>query len=54
RMKLAKQYLIETNKSISQIADLVGYSSPAAFTRSFIQTFGYSPRKFREISETKT
>lgn len=30
RMKLAKQYLIETNKSISQIADLVGYSSPAA------------------------
>ncbi len=40
RMKLAKQYLMETNKSISQIADLVGYSSPAAFTRSFIQTFG--------------
>lgn len=54
RMKLANQYLIETNKSISQISDLVGYSSPAAFTRSFIQTFGYSPRKFREISETKT
>ena len=53
RMKLANQYLIETNKSISQISDLVGYSSPAAFTRSFIQTFGYSPRKFREISETK-
>lgn len=54
RMKLANQYLIETNKSISQISDLVGYSSPAAFTRSFIQTFGYCPRKFREISETKT
>jgi len=53
RMKLANQFLIETNNSISQIADLVGYSSPAAFTRSFIQTFGYSPRKFREISETK-
>ncbi|SSR43900.1 AraC-type DNA-binding domain-containing protein [Acinetobacter baumannii] len=26
RMKLANQYLIETNKSISQISDLVGYS----------------------------
>lgn len=45
RMKLANQYLIETNNSISQIADLVGYSSPAAFTRSFIQTYGYSPKK---------
>ncbi|MDV5210974.1 AraC family transcriptional regulator [Acinetobacter baumannii] len=31
------------------MADLVGYSSPAAFTRSFIQTFGYSPRKFRNF-----
>ncbi len=53
RMKLANQYLIETNNSISQIADLVGYSSPAAFTRSFIQTYGYSPKNLEKCRKLK-
>lgn len=47
RMKLACQLLTETDKNIAQVSELVGYSSQAAFTRTFTQTFGYSPKVFR-------
>lgn len=50
RMKLASQLLKETDKSIYQVAELVGYSSQAAFTRAFTQTFGCAPKIFREVS----
>ncbi|PTV44513.1 AraC family transcriptional regulator [Acinetobacter oleivorans] len=53
RMKLAVKYLTESNNTVSQVAELVGYSSQAAFTRAFVQTFGCSPKKFLEHSINK-
>ena len=47
RMKLACQLLKETDKNIAQIAELVGYSSQAAFSRAFAQSFGCAPKTFR-------
>ena len=48
RMRLASELLLTTQKSIFHIAELVGYSSQAAFSRVFSQTFNYSPSEFRE------
>ena len=48
RMRLASELLLTTQKSIFHIAELVGYSSQAAFSRVFAQTFNYSPSEFRE------
>lgn len=50
RMKLASELVKETDKSIFHIAESVGYSSQAAFTRAFTQTFGCAPKIFREVS----
>lgn len=47
RMRLAGRFLKETDKNIFQIAELVGYSSQAAFTRAFTQTYGCAPKVFR-------
>ena len=49
-MKLASELVKETDKSIFHIAESVGYSSQAAFTRAFTQTFGCAPKIFREVS----
>lgn len=50
RTKLAKQYLSNPRMRITDIADLLGYSSIAAFTRWHGQTFGTSPRVARQAS----
>ncbi|EOR06347.1 AraC family transcriptional regulator [Acinetobacter genomosp. 15BJ] len=47
RMKLASQLLKETDKNIAQVAECVGYSSQAAFSRAFAQRFGCAPKNFR-------
>ena len=47
RMKLASQLLKETDKNIAQVAECIGYSSQAAFSRAFAQRFGYAPKNFR-------
>lgn len=47
RMKLACQLLKETDKNIAQVAECVGYSSQAAFSRAFAQSFGCAPKTFR-------
>ncbi|NIE96033.1 AraC family transcriptional regulator [Acinetobacter sp. Tr-809] len=47
RMKLACQLLKETDKNVAQVAELVGYSSQAAFSRAFAQSFGCAPKVFR-------
>lgn len=47
RMKLASQLLKETDKNIAQVAECVGYSSQAAFSRAFVQRFGCAPKNFR-------
>ncbi|MBV6646086.1 MAG: helix-turn-helix transcriptional regulator [Cyclobacteriaceae bacterium] len=43
RLHLAKQYLSDTEKTVAEVADLLGYSSPQHFNGAFKKTFGYSP-----------
>jgi AraC-like DNA-binding protein len=47
RMQLASQKLRNTNASLAQIADSVGYTSEAAFSRAFKKTFGTAPAAWR-------
>lgn len=46
--ELAMRYLSETNLTIAQISDMLGFSSPASFSRAFAQwSGGLTPRQAR-------
>lgn len=47
RFDLARQFLAQSNMSLSDLALAVGYSSPANFTRAFKRLFGCTPRAWR-------
>jgi len=47
RMLLAKELLVERQKSISQVAAAVGYNAETAFNRAFKREFGTPPAKWR-------
>ncbi|MGN6342066.1 MAG: helix-turn-helix transcriptional regulator [Ginsengibacter sp.] len=47
RLELARDYLSDPNKSITDIADLLGYSSIQHFSSAFKKKFGQSPREVR-------
>ena len=47
RMQLATQYLTNPRMRITDIADMLGYSSIGAFTRLHAQVFGVQPRHAR-------
>jgi len=40
-------------RPVSEVAELVGFSGPAAFSRWFKQTFDCSPSQWREIQEDR-
>jgi AraC-like DNA-binding protein len=48
RGDLARQYLADSGLSISQIAWLLGYQEPSAFTHAFKRWTGRTPRLMRE------
>ena len=48
RMRDAVHYLIDTDIKVSEIAELIGYNSADHFSRVFRQTYGASPRAYRE------
>ncbi|MBD1551436.1 AraC family transcriptional regulator [Pseudomonas typographi] len=48
RIALAKDTLINSKRSIADIAQWVGYLSDSAFSTAFRRTVGCSPRQFRE------
>lgn len=48
RQKEAKSLLIHTNKSISEIAILVGFDSPSHFAKYFKKTENITPLKYRQ------
>ncbi len=50
RSHLAEQYLGNPNMRITDVADLLGYSSIGAFTRWHIQNYGIPPRDRRSAS----
>jgi AraC-like DNA-binding protein len=47
RMTMAAEWLRLTSRSISDIADQLGFSSVAIFSRAFHQHYGISPRAYR-------
>lgn len=47
RLECARQLLLESDASVSEIAATVGFSSAAHFTRAFNQRFGGSPKSLR-------
>lgn len=47
RLHLAARLLKTTRRTITQVADDVGYESDAAFSRAFKRTFGKSPARHR-------
>lgn len=47
RLELARDYLSDPNKSVTDIADLLGYSSIQHFSYAFKKKFGHSPRDMR-------
>jgi AraC-like DNA-binding protein len=47
RMQVATQKLRNTNASLAQIAEIVGYDSEAAFSRAFKKAFGAAPATWR-------
>ncbi|MCD9024014.1 AraC family transcriptional regulator [Cohnella silvisoli] len=49
RMEVAKQYLVTTRLSMTEIAEKVGYSSETYFQNLFKKTIGTSPGKYRSV-----
>ncbi len=49
RMKMAAQMLRETNRSISEIAQAVGYDSQSKFTEAFKAYFHVLPRDYKKV-----
>lgn len=47
RLKKARKQLVSTEKSISEIAYEVGFSSPPYFTKCFRDAYGVTPSEFR-------
>ena len=48
RLKAARDMLTTTERSVSEIAYEVGFSSPAYFTRCYREAFGETPSDLRE------
>jgi AraC-like DNA-binding protein len=53
RLTRAKNYLVETDLSISEIAGLVGYDDPDYFSRLFSDFFGMSARTCRKAESLR-
>jgi AraC family transcriptional regulator len=47
RVARAQALLAETDLSISEVSERVGYSSPSHFTKAFRQATGLAPRAYR-------
>lgn len=50
KKETAVKELIQTNRPIAEIADLLGFATPSMFTRSFKRWTGQSPREYRNNS----
>ena len=47
RLEMSKEMLKKTNKTISEIAYAVGFSTPSYFSTSFKNKFGISPKEYK-------
>ena len=48
RLKRSRELLLTTEKTISEVAYEVGFTSPAYFTRCYREAFGETPTEMRE------
>lgn len=53
RRELVMRYMENEHYSMSQIADLLGYSMPSSFTRWFAAQFGVAPARWRATQGTR-
>ena len=51
KMDRAKQLLLETDKTISEVAWEVGYFNYSSFYKTFIKLVGMSPQAFKTVSD---
>ncbi|WP_349945452.1 response regulator [Lacrimispora sp. BS-2] len=49
RIETAKKLLVEKERSVSEIAELVGYSDIKFFTKQFKKALGVSPNEYRKM-----
>ena len=47
RLQKARDLLVDRRMSVSEVAEEVGYSEIAAFTRAFSKQFGVSPKRYK-------
>jgi two-component system response regulator YesN len=52
RLQKAKQLLLETNYTVKEIVSMCGFNHERSFFRSFTQSEGISPSKYRELNKT--
>ena len=48
RLEYAKQFLLETDKSIAEISDMIGYSQQQHFSTAFKRKYGMTPSEMRK------
>ena len=48
RLKKAAELIKTTNMSIQDISTSIGYESPLTFSKMFKQTYGISPKNYRD------
>ena len=48
RLDMSKALIDDTEHSLSEISEMLGYSTPAAFCKSFKQKFGISPSGYKK------
>ncbi|TBL72420.1 helix-turn-helix domain-containing protein [Paenibacillus thalictri] len=53
RLQIAKQLLLETNMTITEISEKLLYNKPQNFIRYFRKLEGITPKQYRELSRTK-
>ena len=51
RLKLAKKLLLESSKSINEVAEECGFNDPSYFTKTFKGAFGMTPKEYRNLSK---
>lgn len=53
RMEAARLMILDSQKSLTQIAEMLNYSSIYAFSRAFHDYYGMSPRTYRNRNQTE-
>jgi len=49
RIETAKKLLVEKERNVSEVAELVGYSDIKFFTKQFKKALGVSPNEYRKM-----